>query len=93
MALLGNNELKFGSLDVLAFGGAVEADTVVSRIVNRALARVENDHIVEKSSSIPALFAPKVEPTQCNHFRHFEPTPDNKAHLDKAARHVVRLLV
>jgi DNA-directed RNA polymerase subunit K/omega/pimeloyl-ACP methyl ester carboxylesterase len=92
LKILGNNELKFGALKVMAFGGAVDADTVTARIISRSLGSVENDHVVERSSSTPALFSPDIVPTHCNHFGYFEQTDDNKRHLDQAARHVAQLL-
>jgi pimeloyl-ACP methyl ester carboxylesterase/DNA-directed RNA polymerase subunit K/omega len=88
-----DKETSAGRLNILAFGGDAPKDSVVARIVGRALGGVQHDHVVERSSSIPKLFdTGSLVRTESNHFGYFAATEENAGHLNRAARQVAAWL-
>jgi pimeloyl-ACP methyl ester carboxylesterase/DNA-directed RNA polymerase subunit K/omega len=84
LKMLQGVELRVGQVPRLAFGGNAPSDTLISRIVGRALGTAAHDYVVERSSSIPNGLTGIG--TTCNHFEYFATTESNKSNLDRAAR-------
>jgi Putative serine esterase (DUF676) len=74
-------------MDVFAFGGKHRPEGAVGVLTKRLYGDLENDWVVEVTSSARKLFlGTRTQQTRCNHFQYFQ--GDQQEHLDEAVRHL-----
>lgn len=76
-------------INILAFGGRIEANGRAARLMRRFLAGLDSDQVVELSSSTPAIFdASQRVVMPCNHFEYFVDSKANEPNLTRAQKYI-----